>query len=419
MPDPSLPRVPDRLRLPGTDLSLLHPALPPSEDFDSDSDKTRLLSPTLCDNFQCDKTPQRSLFPSSHCSSPCSSPEDLCRHSYYDCCVKVTASKLLEHWLDSPNVQETPHKLASFPESLLQSDNPLLRIRKFFSEEVSLSDNPRGENLLHLVISKYCHLPCLPLLVRLLVNSSPGDTSLTDNHGDTSLTMVRHILEAGHFHRAHQVASLLLEHGAHPDHQNECGWSLLAYSLTYQDQAIQLTRSLLNHGATVLPSPSSISVASSPLRVFLSSLVRTQSLDKARESLALLGQVMGRHPTRMKTHVISSMVAEGRFSGLNTPVIFQEVQESLAPYWVHPPSLLHLSFHATRRKLGLKRLNCGKLPLAPRLANYLSYKLTLHSPLSSLSRNSQDSSTQKTEPKQYQQEDVLSEHIRQRLATAS
>lgn len=328
----------------------------------------------------------------------------------------MTASKLLEHWLDAPNTQDT-HTQSSFPESLLMQDNPVPHIRQFLSDDGSLSSDP-GQNLLHLVLSKHCHLSSLPLLVRLLVTASPGDTALTDDHGDTGLTMVRHLLEAGFFHRAHEVAICLLEKGADPVHRNMCGWSLLAYSLSYQDASILLTRTLLSHGAKVLPTSSVSSAASSPFRVFLSSVVRSQSLGRARDSLALLGQVMCGHPARMKAHVLASLVAEGRYSGLRTPAIFREVQASLAAYWLGPASLLHLSFHASRRRLGLKRLNCGgKIPVAPRLANYLSYKLTLHSPVSSNSRNSQDSTTQKTEPKQYQ-EDVLSGHIRLRLASS-
>ena len=270
---------------------------------------------------------------------------------------------------------------------------------------------------MHLVLSKHSSLPLLLPLVRLLVSSSPGDILATDDHGDSGLTMVRHLLEARLVDQAQEVAALLLEHGAPPRHTNMCGWSLLAYSLSYQDASLELTRTLLSHGASVFPLSDAFSPTSAPFRVFLSSLVRAQSLSSARDTLSLLGQVMARSPARMKAHVLSSLVAEARYPNLQTLHVFEEVREVLAPHWRRPSSLLHLSLHASRRRLGLKRLNTGALPVAPRLASYLSYRLTLRPPPPSPPSNLQDSTTEKTEPVQYR-EDRLSGQIRLRLATS-
>merc|ERR1719220_2827253 len=81
-------------------------------------EKTRVLDPPQYDNSTCDKP--RSLFPpplqlSEPPSSSLCSPGSLCRHSYYDCCAKVAASKLLEHWLDAPDPPDLPPE-PSFPE---------------------------------------------------------------------------------------------------------------------------------------------------------------------------------------------------------------------------------------------------------------------------------------------------------------
>ena len=400
-------------------------------------EKTRVLGSAQCDNSTCDKS--SSLFPSSPSptsSSPCS-PGSLCRHSYCkhdnisiahlpifvvtaayhciafsdDCCAKVAASKLLEHWLDAPNPPDLPQQL-SFPEELLKASDPLPGLRRHFTGSPNSSNN-----LLHLVLSKHSTLTALPSLVRVLVSAHPGDNLTTDDHGDTGLTMVRHILDAGLVERAQMVAETLLEHGADPRHRNMCGWSLLAYSLSHQDVSIELTRTLLNHDAYVLPASSVAVTSSSPFRVFLSSVVRSQSLANAGETLALLGEVMGRLPARMKAHVPACLLAEARYPNLHTLAVFREVQERLAPYWSSPSSLLHLSLHASRRRLGLKRLNSGKLGVAPRLANYLSFRLTLRAPNTPHPSNSQDSTTQKTEPPQYQEPDLLSANIRRRLAT--
>jgi len=427
MPDPSLSRVPVNRLATAEDDRLIYPVqqdyvehASPVWNNGSHTDnnnnnnwdeKTRVLGSAQCDNSTCDKS--SSLFPSSPSptsSSPCS-PGSLCRHSYYDCCAKVAASKLLEHWLDAPNPPDLPQQL-SFPEELLKASDPLPGLRRHFTGSPNSSNN-----LLHLVLSKHSNLTALPSLVRVLVSAHPGDNLTTDDHGDTGLTMVRHILDAGLVERAQMVAETLLEHGADPRHRNMCGWSLLAYSLSHQDVSIELTRTLLNHDAYVLPASSVAVTSSSPFRVFLSSVVRSQSLANAGETLALLGEVMGRLPARMKAHVPACLLAEARYPNLHTLAVFREVQERLAPYWSSPSSLLHLSLHASRRRLGLKRLNSGKLGVAPRLANYLSFRLTLRAPNTPHPSNSQDSTTQKTEPPQYQEPDLLSANIRRRLAT--
>jgi len=429
MPDPSLSRVPVNRLATAEDDRLIYPVqqdyvehASPVWNNGSHTDnnnnnnwdeKTRVLGSAQCDNSTCDKS--SSLFPSSPSptsSSPCS-PGSLCRHSYYDCCAKVAASKLLEHWLDAPNPPDLPQQL-SFPEELLKASDPLPGLRRHFTGSPNSSNN-----LLHLVLSKHSNLTALPSLVRVLVSAHPGDNLTTDDHGDTGLTMVRHILDAGLVERAQMVAETLLEHGADPRHRNMCGWSLLAYSLSHQDDSIELTRTLLNHDTYTVPATSVAVASSSPFRVFLSSVVRSQSLANAGETLALLGEVMGRFPARMKAHVPACLLAEARYPNLHTLAVFREVKERLAPYWSSPSSLLHLSLHASRRRLGLKRLNSGKLPVAPRLANYLSFRLTLRAPNTAVPhpRNSQDSTTQKTEPPQYQESDLLSANIRRRLTT--
>jgi len=438
MPDPSLSRVPvnrqlataedDRLIYPVQQDYVEHagPVWTDGNHTDINNnnssnwdEKTRVLgsSQAQCDNSTCDKPsslfPALPSFPTPPTSSPPCSPGSLCRHSYYDCCAKVAASKLLEHWLDAPNPPDLPQQ-PSLPEELLKASDPLPGLRRHFTGSPTSSNN-----LLHLLLSKHPTLTALPSLVRVLVSAHPGDNLTTDDHGDTGLTMVRHILDAGHVERAQMVAETLLEHGADPRHRNMCGWSLLAYSLSHQDVSIELTRTLLNHDAYTLPASSVAVASSSPFRVFLSSVVRSQSLANAGETLALLGEVMGRFPARMKAHVPACLLAEARYPNLHTLAVFREVQERLAPYWSSPSSLLHLSLHASRRRLGLKRLNSGKLPVAPRLANYLSFRLTLRAPNTAVPhpRNSQDSTTQKTEPPQYQESDLLSANIRRRLTT--
>ena len=236
-----------------------------------------------------------------------------------------------------------------------------------------------------------------------------------DHHGDTPLTLIRHLLEEAMFDEAREVAEVLLEAGADPNHRNMCGWSALAYSLVHQDLSLSLTRSLLNHGTTIAPQQPSLSDQTYlPLRVLMRSVLRSQTLDNSRETLHLLGQVLAtqEEPLRMKEVVLAAILAEASLLTSNGPEMVREIQSLLSRYWRQPRPLVQLSLEATRRRLAsIKRLGDGKLKdvvIAPRIQNYLSYKSTL--PI--LYSQTQNTRKQKTEGDQNRR---LSEKIRSRL----
>ena len=220
-----------------------------------------------------------------------------------------------------------------------------------------------------------------------------------DEHGDTPLLLVSCLLDEGRYDEAKEVAECLLERGADPEKRNKAGWSALALSLRCQDSSLNLTRSLLHYGSPIMPTVDMVSSQQSclPLRVLLRSVIRSQSLANARETLHILGQVMScQHPDRMKDHVLSSIVAEGSLLTSNGPEICAEIRSMLASYWSQPKPLLHLSLQASRKRLGLKRLHSGNLKamlIAPRIQHYLSYQSTL--PLTCSQK--QTTGTEKTE----------------------
>lgn len=347
-------------------------------------------SPVSCDSRDvkspysvCDKT------------SPVSLPSPTT--SYYECCVKVSASKLLDHWLND------------------HQDGPA--VEHCQSERAKPSCGQPTENRLHVLLSRQFRQPDIGSAVRSAVLRPGQEIDTADYHGDTPLTLIRHLLEEAKFSEARDVAEVLLEAGADPNHRNMCGWSALSYSLVHQDNSLAVTRSLLHHGSTIAPRQSGASlpdITYLPLRVLMRSILRSQTCHNSRETLHILGQVLAtqENPRRMKEVVLAAILAEASRLTSNGPEIAREIKNILSPYWSQPKPLLQLSLQATRRRLAsLKRLNDGKLKdvvIAPRIQSYLSYKSTL--PI--LYSQTQNNRKQKTD-----EGDRLSEKIRLRLTT--
>lgn len=414
MPDPTdpafLPRIPINRSDFSTGLDWLgggYPFLPTSqhdwkcesqsesdwEEEDSGCDKNHNNLPSWGESLNCDTNADKKCSFNSFCdgfSDQTSSGNkwnqqpstSKCKHNYYDCCVKVSASKLLDHWLDGHQETELPTQVSSIESAICQK-NPLPLVMGLLENGTSLQGvNSTGQNALHVLLGKNSQVKDISQLVRLLVEAKVGIND-NDDHGDSPLTMVRHMLEDGKFEEAKEVAEILLDQGADPNHRNVCGWSALAYSVIHQDSSLNLTRSLLNCGGKILPFDDKDMQTDQPylpLRVLLRSIIKCQSLDNARESIKILGQVMSQNPKKMKEHVQTSIVAEGSLITSNAPVLFEEIQSTLSYFWLRPKPLLHLSLQASRRKLGLKRLNSGSLKalfVAPRIQNYLSFKTTL------------------------------------------
>lgn len=101
------------------------------------------------------------------------------------------------------------------------------------------------------------------------VNSTPAQlrrwARTVDENGNTALLLgVKRLMNCGLFKRAYQFAYMMLNFGSDVNWLNNSGRSLITYTVHYMDQAIDITRLLLNSGATVwlegksmynLPSP--------------------------------------------------------------------------------------------------------------------------------------------------------------------
>lgn len=335
------------------------------------------------------------------------------KHNYYDCCVKVSASKLLDHWLDGHQEKELPSRVSSIDSAVCQK-NPLPLVLGLLKEGASLQGvNSTGQNALHVLLGKNSQAEDISQVVRLLVGAKVGIND-NDDHGDSPLTMVRYMLEDGNFEEAKEVAEILLDEGADPNHRNVCGWSTLGYSAIHQDSSLSLTRSLLNSGAKILPIDDKDMKTDQPFRVLLRSIIKCQSLDNGRESIKLFGQVMSQNPQEMAVHVQTAIVAEGSLITANAPVLIKEIQSTLSILWLRPKPLRLLSLQASRRKLGLKRLNSGSLKalyVAPRIQNYLSFKTTL--PL--IYSQTQNTRKEKTDLKEVSSAEIPQENLSSKI----
>ena len=333
-----------------------------------------------------------------------------------ECCVKVSANKLLDHWLNDH--RDPPGEKVSLQSSHCQTTTTNNNNNNNNSSSNINNNNPmtapaEDQNQLHLLLSHHFRLGNIVELVKgALVEASPGSIDHADNHGDTPITLIRNILQEARFQEAAEVTELLLSAGADPNHRNVCGWSALAYSLVHQDSSLPVSRSLLHHGTKIAPHHPHLQTYL-PLRVLFRSILRSQSLDNCRETLHLLGQVLisQEKAGRMKEVVLAALVSEASLLTSNGPELVREMKSVLCQYWSQPKPLLHLSLQATRSRLAtLKRLNPAKLKdvvIAPRIRSYLSYKTTL--PILY-------SQTQNKNGKQKTDSDHLAEKIRFRLS---
>jgi len=388
-----------------------------------------------CDQFPCTSFPSRPSTSSSASSSSSTKPsgceesrhsfhclgqstDDVsAKHSYYDCCVHVAVPSLLDHWLDGdiahsqpgPPLPQPPLHLAA----LLPHPTPWLHqllavpgcdpnIRNQEDQTalqcLILGWDSSSKNSQHLLES-----------VNLLVLAG-ANLGATDQHGDSSLTLVRHLLDCGKFGLAAEVASLLIKHGADVNHVNSIGKNLLSYSLSNLDQSLLLTKLLLNMGGWEW---SNQHLQFSPFSVLLRSIMREHSLENATGTLDCLGQLMSESASRMKQLVISSMVREGRATRVMGP-LFQEIKARMSVHWTSPGPLRQLCWTEIRRAVGVKRLGSGglkTLKLPSRIIDYLNMDSVNVNTL----KKPKTSHTHKTDSGEHLHQDRISYKIRMEL----
>lgn len=216
--------------------------------------------------------------------------------------------------------------------------------------------------------------------VRVIVET-PQWLTCTDGEGNTPLLAGgRKLLKLGEFDKAAELAAILLRAGSQPDASNAEGRTLLAYSVSHVDEAIELSRLLINAGASVWPlagetsteqaassdvaGPSTSSTESTPAPVdsiftcYLRAIMRKRRLDEACfQTLSLIAQSMGEQPSRMHTHVMRTMFDHARCVRVLGPV-FLQMKLTMSQHWGQPQSLQTLA-RTTFRKHAL----CSQQPL--------------------------------------------------------
>ncbi|XP_008477484.1 uncharacterized protein LOC103514389 [Diaphorina citri] len=243
--------------------------------------------------------------------------------------------------------------------------------------------------------------------VRLIVET-PHWLSCTDGEGNTPLLAGgRKLLKLGEFTKAEELARILLDAGSRPDDSNAEGRTLLAYSVTHMDESIQLSRLLINAGASVWPNTvdaasegsstsaasTSSSTSSSALDIpttpppdsiftsYLRAVMRKRKLDDACfETLSLIAQAMGEQPSRMHAHVMRTMFDHARCVRVLGPV-FLQMKLSMSQHWCQPQSLQILCrtafrSEAMRTKQKLNRESLQQLGLPLPLQKFVLYELT-------------------------------------------
>lgn len=309
------------------------------------------------------------------------------RHSYYECCVNVEVSALLEHWLGwdhhsdqselvsdsaSPMPTSWADRLVSHlveEASPTDTDHPIsIWVRKFCSEigcDVLKKQDNNGKTLLHHLLSGAVKRN-LVVTARILTEAGIA-VDTRDLNGDTPLLLIKNLITEATADDCptSEVCDLLkllvVEHHASLDALDAKGRSLLTYAVEAGDRCLAITRLLINLGAKTFSDQLGNEAASSAFAWFLRAQMRkTKGQDLDEDSLYVLGTaiIAEAHDLGFKAIVDRTMVALGTSREVHGP-LFRRLRGLLAPYWLQPLQLRQLAVHSLRRSLGPKRLSKG------------------------------------------------------------
>lgn len=239
----------------------------------------------------------------------------------------------------------------------------------------------------------------------------------------------RKLLKEGAFEKACDLCELFIQAGSDVNAVNLEGRTLLTYSVQYFDDSFELTRLLINSGATVWPLTPEMIISSpnetvknenqisnqfqshlftkppsdvtnvfsldknkkevlyfgpqirgignyernSAFTWFLRSIIRCRKLNSNSEkTLNVLCEVMGENPERMHSHVMRTMFRHAKCFKVLGPVFYQ-LKSVMMPYWRQPKDLKYLCRKEIRKVLGSDRLKSGikQLGLPKKVANYV------------------------------------------------
>jgi len=304
--------------------------------------------------------------------------------------VDGSVSSLLEHCLGW-EPQESEEEEEELPGPLLPLLTPLTFL-PLLPPVLSSGCDPnlltsRGRAALHLLLAPRDPPPSPHLLLpaTLLLLEAGATLDQRDSEGTTPLLSLARLLELRLYKVAAEVATLLLSRGCDVNAVNSSGRSLLSYTVTHLEAAVDVTRVLVNHGARVWPRGELCATSTvaeiradreeSAFTWFLRAVVSERGLADTDHTLDCLCHEMGRQPARMKAHVLRVMVSEGRYPRVLGPV-FLQLKLAMAPFWSEPQDLRYLAWNSVRRSLGPKRLEKGssQLGLPRSLTQYLTLR---------------------------------------------
>lgn len=210
----------------------------------------------------------------------------------------------------------------------------------------------------------------LATTARILIESGTP-VNLMDGSGDLPLHLVRNFINPeDDLEETRQLVLVLVdEHGADQVNQVDAkGRSLLTYTVEAGDRCQDLTRLLINLGAKMTPSDSTLNEAdTSALAWYLRAQMRKpqskndDGLDE--ETLYLLCTAMmeedGGSGLKLKAAVDRLMIALGTSRQVHGP-LFRRLRGLMASYWLKPSQLRQMAVKSIRRSLGPKRLSKGQ-----------------------------------------------------------
>ncbi|XP_069973654.1 ankyrin repeat and SOCS box protein 18 [Penaeus vannamei] len=253
---------------------------------------------------------------------------------------------------------------------LLPQPGPL--ISKLVRSGVSVKEvNSFGQTPLHTVLLGDVRSSSLIEALEALI-ANGADVNARDNSGETPLHCVRNLLREGLYERAAEVAHTLLVAGAHIDAANNKGRTLLTYSVEYLDDALALTRTLVNHGSCVWGAADGRDKDQSVFAWFLKAVISHQRLENCSSTITIISQLMAADPRRMHQHILRTMFRQSRCYHILGP-LFLELKTLMMPHWTQPASLSFLCWQTIRRSLTPKRIHSGtpQLGLPPPLQSYI------------------------------------------------
>jgi len=181
-----------------------------------------------------------------------------------------------------------------------------------------------------------------------------------------------------------------VNYGSNVNAFNHQDRSLLSYSVTHFDKSIELTRFLINAGATVSqenlsPNASALDIIekeriSSAYVWFIRSLMARDGindLEGGHATLRILSLAMSDNPQKMKQHVQRTMMQLGKSRTVNGP-LFKQIHAHMITYWVRPHDLRLQAIKTVRKSMGPKRLanvvSVSRLGLPKKLQEFVNFK---------------------------------------------